>query len=211
MSRFALVPVVALSASLVACAHSAPTVGRTPTNGPPHQTHDSGTRRIYTSQVVVGDSMVGDSAVHLPDSVARKRAMAVALRAAQRSLDSTVGDAVRGAQDTSIFGRAMLAAQGASLATESITVTPATLRVRVGGVVPVRGSVTIQAFDSAGHLIDRFAPLLEMEDPQIAQLSGGSIVGLKQGVTVLLVRPIPVPRLDRRPMPVARLKIEVNP
>ena len=210
MKRAAVfVPVLLLCLSQ--CGH--PTPASVPTPGGQSRTpgRDSVTTRVVTGRVIVTDSMIGNAAGDLPDSVARQRAMVAASKVAQRAIVTQMGDTLATARDTSAFGRAMLVAQRASAAVDSIAVSPTSIRLTVGGSLSLRDSVRIQAFDAKGQPIARFAPFLQIEDPQVAQLNAGKIVALREGETVLLVQPIPVPRPNGRAAPVARVKITVTP
>lgn len=71
---------------------------------------------------------------------------------------------------------------------DSIYVTPATLRARVGEELPLFvGTVTWMARDKQGVAIPHFGPLFQIADNGIASLRGGKITGLRVGSTYLLV------------------------
>lgn len=76
----------------------------------------------------------------------------------------------------------------AALLVDSIHVTPATLRARVGEELPLfPGPVTWVARDKKGAAIPHFGPIFRIVDNTIASLRGGKITGLRAGSTYLLV------------------------
>jgi len=94
------------------------------------------------------------------------------------AVDSSLAVSLRQARDRSYR---------AAMQIDTILVHPDTLKLRVGQVVPVFTSVTIDARTRSGEHIDHFAPLFEVGDESIAGFSGPGLEGRTPGLTWLVV------------------------
>lgn len=169
--------------------------------------------RVSSQTVAVSGVIVRDSegAVSMTNDTsgppnARRAAEAAALRYA----DSVISDTLKAGGDTRSLAAGMRAAQRTAAGTDSLQATPDSLRLYVGNNASLDG-ISIQAYDANGVPVPHFAPVLEIEDMSIARLREREIVALRPGRTVLVIRPLPVPRSDGRPEPVARIRLVVSP
>jgi len=93
------------------------------------------------------------------------------------AVDSSLATALRQAREKSYQ---------AATHVDTILVHPDTLKFRVGQVVPLFGSVTIDARAGGKH-VEHFAPLFEVGDHAIAGFAGPAIEGRRPGLTWLVI------------------------
>ncbi len=88
-------------------------------------------------------------------------------------------------------------ADSAAALVDSLLVTPATLRLRVGDSLSIE-QVHVDARDRTGAHVLKVAPQFSVEPRTVARLRGSYLVALAAGQATLLIKPV---RLGRSPPP----------